>query len=946
MSAVSGLCVEDEQSLLLQLKNNEFKFHASWSTKLVSWNQSIPHCDWNGVTCNKEGHVTGLDLSSEAIDAELHNSSALFCLQHLQNLDLSYNIFYSSISPAIKNLKNLVSLNLSHNDLEGQIPMEISQLKNLVCLNLSSSSSLNLENPNLQQLVQNLTKIRYLYLDYIDISAQGKDWSNALLAIPSLEEVSMRSCNLSGPIDSSLGRLEHLSRLYLDNNHLLSPVPESFANLKKLTVLNLANCNLIGDFPQKIFEIATLSYLSLSYNFDLHGSFKSFPLNGSLQTLKVTGTNFTGPIPFSLFELPFIEHIDLSSNHFDGELKPNMLQVCRHLQTLDLSSNHLNGDLNLNMFQGCHRLQTLDLSSNHLNGDLNLNMLQGCQYLQRLDLSYNNLSADANIMDANLSSFPNLEILRLSSCNLREFPMFLRNQSQIFNLDLSNNQIEGVIPHWIWKILQVSGHLNLSLNSLTSFETHMLNYTINLDAIDIHSNKLNGKIPPFITSFFLDLSSNNFNTVIPHNIGAQFHSVHFLKLSRNKFHGDIPHSLCNIPRMYLLDLSNNVLEGTIPPCLIHSETLQILILGKNKLKGNIPNAFPKACDFFILDVQENQLSGFIPKSMISCTNLGVLNLGNNYISGYFPCFLRNLSLEVLVLRKNQFQGPIGCLENDESWPFLQIIDLAFNKFTGFLPAKAFTASELMMLNIELQHTLFSSEPYIVSSYSAGTSQYYSMTIVSKGREMVWDKILYSFTCIDFSSNNFEGPIPKELMNLVDLHVLNLSNNAFSGKIPSSIGNMKQLESLDLSNNSLTAEIPTELASLSFLSFLNLSFNHLVGTIPRGTQIQSFDASSFQGNKGLYGPPLTKIPNNGRPGLMLPPLASRNDHGIDFKFITGMEFGVIFGLAIIIGPLFFWSKWKIRYWKYVDDVLCIIFPQLYLDYQRHEGQWHPVLRWSR
>ncbi|XP_054796246.1 receptor-like protein Cf-9 homolog isoform X2 [Prosopis cineraria] len=178
-----------------------------------------------------------------------------------------------------------------------------------------------------------------------------------------------------------------------------------------------------------------------------------------------------------------------------------------------------------------------------------------------------------------------------------------------------------------------------------------------------------------------------------------------------------------------------------------------------------------------------------------------------------------------------------------------------------------------------------------------------------------------------------------------LHVLNLSNNGFSGKIPSSIGNMKQLESLDLSSNSLTGEIPIELASLSFLSFLNLSFNHLMGMIPTSTQLQSFDVSSFQGNDGLYGPPLTKTPSYGKPGPM-PLLASRKDHGIDFKFITGMEFGLIFGLAIIVGPLFFWKQWKVRYWRWVDNVLCSIFPQLYLDYQRHEGKWHVVLRWSR
>ncbi|KAG5054277.1 hypothetical protein JHK85_006787 [Glycine max] len=106
------------------------------------------------------------------------------------------------------------------------------------------------------------------------------------------------------------------------------------------------------------------------------------------------------------------------------------------------------------------------------------------------------------------------------------------------------------------------------------------------------------------------------------------------------------------------------------------------------------------------------------------------------------------------------------------------------------------------------------------------------------------------------------------MDFKELYILNLSNNALSGEIPSSIGNLRQLESLDLSQNALSGGIPMQIASLSFLSYLNLSFNHLVGKIPTGTQLQSFSASSFEGNDGLYGPPLTENPHGKRPGVLL------------------------------------------------------------------------------
>ncbi|KAK2387419.1 receptor protein EIX2 [Trifolium repens] len=47
----------------------------------------------------------------------------------------------------------------------------------------------------------------------------------------------------------------------------------------------------------------------------------------------------------------------------------------------------------------------------------------------------------------------------------------------------------------------------------------------------------------------------------------------------------------------------------------------------------------------------------------------------------------------------------------------------------------------------------------------------------------------------------------------------------------------------------------EVALLNFLGYLNLSCNNFHGKIPIGTQLQSFDASSFIGNPKLCGAPL-------------------------------------------------------------------------------------------
>ncbi|MBA0786407.1 hypothetical protein Gotri_026242, partial [Gossypium trilobum] len=231
---VSAQCQSDQSRLLLQLESS-FSYNNDSSGKLVpvKWNQNTDCCSWDGVSCDGGGHVIGLDLNSRSISSSIDDSSSLFRLQHLQWLNLAYNKFKSAIPTAFDKLENLSYLNLSHADFEGQIPIEISRLTRLVTLDLSVlsffSSPLKLEKPNLEMLVQNLTKLRFLYLDGVNISATGNEWCKALLPLTELQELSMSNCFISGPIHSSLSNLRSLSVIHLDFNNLSASVPKFFA---------------------------------------------------------------------------------------------------------------------------------------------------------------------------------------------------------------------------------------------------------------------------------------------------------------------------------------------------------------------------------------------------------------------------------------------------------------------------------------------------------------------------------------------------------------------------------------------------------------------------------------------------------------------------------------------------------------------------------------------
>ncbi|CAN6724190.1 unnamed protein product [Malus baccata var. baccata] len=368
-------------------------------------------------------------------------------------------------------------------------------------------------------------------------------------------------------------------------------------------------------------------------------------------------------------------------------------------------------------------------------------------------------------------------------------------------------------------------------------------------------------------------------------------------------------------------------------------TLMILNVRKNNITGMISNLeFPENCESLeALDLSQNQIEGQFPKSLARCTNT-------------FPCLLKNISdLRVLALRSNNFYGGIGCpvVKTNATWPALQIIDLAYNNFNGEVPGFPLTTWQAMKGNgdvsdsnyIEVSSSGFghiytipgeAHLPYELRHHATFTFSYEpAITITSKGFKRDLAKIITVLTLIDFSCNNFSGPIPKEMGALKSLYVLNLSSNAFTGEIPSSFGNMRQLESLDL-----------------FLEFLNLSNNQLVGKIPAGTQISTCPRDSFTGNKGLWGPPLT-VDYKAR---LLPPPTLNGSHPnstdeIDWDLIS-VEIGFVFGFAVAVGSLVFFKRWSKWYYRSMYKILVKIFPQLEERIGPHRRHVHINQRWRR
>ncbi|XP_057797553.1 receptor-like protein 54 [Salvia miltiorrhiza] len=713
-------CLHHQKILLLQLKD-ELSFNSSRSTKLVRWNQSDECCKWPGVDCDAAGYVVSLQLDREFISGGIADSSSLFRLVHLQKLNLAHNYFNNTPIPkGIHNLTYLTHLNLSYADFGGQVPAEISSLRRLVSLYISSDYPISVK---LEMLVQNLTGLRELYLDDVNVTSshERRKWSHIIASyLPNLTALRMSFCGLSGPLTKSFGQLHSLSILRLDFNDLGTELPDLFANFPSLTTLSLRFCSLKGSIPPTFANLTNLIRLDLSNNF----------FTGSL--------SFSGNIPHSLFALPSLLELDLSSNQFNGTFQLDKFQSLANLTRLDLSNNRLSVDVgNLNSTSyGSLQLKVLRLASCNLSHFPNfIKHLD----MEIVDLSYNRIGGEipswiwgTQLGDLDLSfnlltdlqkpyHIPaSLRVLYLQSNQLKgELHLPIPSASQLSYLSLANNSLSGSIP--------------TSLCSATS-----------LYVLDLSGNRLSGSIPPCLLENIseLDLSQNNISGSIPDNFPMDRCWLEYLDLNNNTLEGKIPKSLERCEQLRFMNVGNNNITDSFP-CML-SSMLRVLVLHSNRFYGEVRCHNMSWEDLQILDISSNQFSGNLESINFSSWKTMMIQNDSPY-SQFWSSF------SITLIMKGRYS------EYHRIWPEFGIIDFSCNNFGGEIPNAIGDLTSLHQLN--LSHNALNGS--IPNSFGQ----------------------LRKLESLDLSVNRLIGPIPVELAGLTFLSFLNVSYNKLVGEIP-------------------------------------------------------------------------------------------------------------------------------------------------------------------
>nr|GMD50155.1 probable LRR receptor-like serine/threonine-protein kinase At3g47570 [Ipomoea batatas] len=509
---------------------------------LNSWNASLHHCGWLGVSCgHRHRRVVGLELPEMGLVGII--SPHIGNLTFLRLLDLSDNNLYGEIPGEIGGLFRLRSLHLSLNALTGEVTK----------LNLSSC-----------------VHLRGLYFAKNGLQGNLPTAFQFLANLKKLQQLSLGRNRLTGGIPPTIGNLSSLRMLSLEMNHLKGRIPHEITRCWGLNFLSLSGNNFTGTLSPSFFNMTSIQNFSVSGN-SLEGTIPSYigHTMPNLEGFYFAANKFHGTIPISFSNASKLQILDVAGNHLVGKVPDNIGKL-KDLLLLNLGYNLLGSNDPFNdlafitSMSNCSNLKIFCIDKNRFEGKLPNTIANLSSKLHLLSLEQNKIfgtipsgiknlvsliafEAGVNLLSgiipSEIGELHKLQVLSLGENQLFEkMPLTLFNLTSLASIFLDNNKFDGNIP-----------------SNVENFRT--------LNELYMNNNKLDGTIPQQVfnlpsLSKYLDLSYNSFTGPLSPAVG-KLKTLNILDISGNKLSGKIPYTIGDCLSLGYLDMHDNLFEGTI-----------------------------------------------------------------------------------------------------------------------------------------------------------------------------------------------------------------------------------------------------------------------------------------------------------------------------------------------------------------------------------------------
>lgn len=623
---------------------------------------------------------------------------------------------------------------------------------------------------------------------------------DSITLLQHLEVINMTRVTLRGSFPQNIGNMTSLR--VLDFNRGTTPfltgfggpIPDSFANLKRLEVLVLTGSEIAPFASPVTLALPLLREVRLDYSPQLKSRFSSFfAASPLLEVLTIKTTPFYGSVTF-LKDLSHLRELDLAGSLVSGILPDDFWKI-RSLEIITILNGRLFGSITSEIGQMAN-LTVLQIGNTGMRGDIPPE-IGLCSKLEIIQIMWTNntgpipselgnlsnltaltllgLRLTGTIPDS-LSRLQNLEVMALSSGLVGTLPNSFEKLTQLGHLGLSGNSLEGTIPN----IMHTRGcEIDLNSNSFTG--TIPPSIATNCGTITLHTNNLGPHLPrdTFLNNtnhaITINLAHNNFRDKLPllPPPNNTFTPPITIQISFNSFHGSIPASYCASVASF--DASSNKLSAGLDELVGPGCFLNRLFLDHNHLSGTIPTI--KSKNLRELDVSHNDFSlGSLPPLP---DQLITFSASNNNISDADASFWNSVvkgNLAVLDLSSNRLSCP----------------DTLFELFqTDHLES------------VSLANNTFECQIYFDSD-SQGSS---------------------SLRHLDLSDNFFIGLFPP--IRLPQLVSLNLSNNLFFG--PLVLSSMPRISTFDISHNEFSFSF-AQFTDLPYLVNIKAQANNIYGTL--------------------------------------------------------------------------------------------------------------------